>query len=422
MSPSISQLKRLIATNQTEKALHHLQQWLSQADSAQENELVLFQSRYRQVVEPFQQGRISVQEYQLERRKFEYDFLNFLDALRPLFAEDAEGAATPAGPPSGEAQMDAPLEAGVGASLASSDPQALIGTRIQHYVLTQFIGSGGFGQVFKAHHSRMSHTVAIKLSYPIEATEAFVKDLIFSNMQGLGQLDHPGIVRLYDLGELLQGDRSRIYAVMEYVPGTPLSHLKRSGLTADNLNQRQELFLRICEALDYAHQFSPKQAGFASRRILHGDLKPPNVLVRPDQRPVVLDFMLADLQVLYQLNMHRPSVAMGENLTQAFGTAGYMAPEQARQGVVTEQTDVYGLGTILFELVCPYPFIPMEQVGNHWKDLHAILKRPTPHIPRRISQAIHRATQPQPEDRFPSVRKIMDFLQASGGILSRFAR
>ncbi|MEZ0470899.1 tetratricopeptide repeat protein [Luteimonas salinilitoris] len=210
------------------------------------------------------------------------------------------------------------------ATLSASELQA--GDRLGAWQLVERLASGGMGIVFIAERADelFRQRVAIKLLRGSVANAA-VAERLASERQILADLQHPNIARLYDGGTTPSGQP---YLVMEYVAGLPLDrHCERH---APDLRQRLRLFLRICRAVQAAHQ----------RLVVHCDLKPSNVLVREDGEPVLLDFGIARM--------------MGEGSdgdTGGFCTPAYASPELLAGAHVSVVSDVFGLGVLFTELL-----------------------------------------------------------------------
>ena len=214
--------------------------------------------------------------------------------------------------------------------------------RVGAYRLVREIGQGGMGAVFlavrddDAFHKR----VDLKVLKRGMDTEAIVRRFR-TERQILAGLDHPSIARLLDGGTTSDG---LPYLVMEYVEGVPLADFadqQQLGTT-----RRLWLFLRLCTAVQYAHQ----------NLIIHRDIKPANVLVTPDGVPKLLDFGIAKL-VNAELSGQTLAAATGPGLQ--LMTPEYASPEQARGESITTATDVYSLGILLYELLTgrmPYRF------------------------------------------------------------------
>ena len=157
-----------------------------------------------------------------------------------------------------------------------------------------------------------------------------------SERQSLAMMDHPSIAKVFDAGATPDGQP---YFVMEYVPGLPITdYCDQKRLT---IRERLELFIKVCEGVQHAHQ----------KAIIHRDLKPANILVvEVDGKPMprIIDFGLAKAAT--------PAIGRRGYVTQIggfVGTPGYMSPEQADPGVqdVDTRTDVYSLGVILYVLL-----------------------------------------------------------------------
>jgi serine/threonine-protein kinase len=206
-----------------------------------------------------------------------------------------------------------------------------VGQQYGHYTLTEFIGSGGMGSVWRAVRSdgRFEGEVAVKLlscAADNAAAERFALEGRY-----LAKLTHPGIARLMDAGI---GPAERPYLILEYVDGLAID--KHCDAHALHIAQRIELFLQVLDALAHAH----------AHLIVHRDLKPSNVRVSPDGTVKLLDFGIAKL-----LDPHAP---FDDGLTRQLGmalTPEFAAPEQLEGAPITTATDIYSLGLLLWLLV-----------------------------------------------------------------------
>jgi non-specific serine/threonine protein kinase/serine/threonine-protein kinase len=204
------------------------------------------------------------------------------------------------------------------------------------YRLTQMLGTGGMGEVWRAEQTEPIHrTVALKLIKAGMDTRAVVARFD-SERQALALMEHPNIAKVFEAGATPEG---RPYFVMEYVHGFPITdYCDRHRLT---IKERLGLFMQVCEGVQHAHQ----------KAIIHRDLKPSNVLVEEvDDKPVpkIIDFGLAKAmgQQLTEMTLFTEAGAM-------LGTPDYMSPEQADRNErnIDTRTDVYSLGVILYELL-----------------------------------------------------------------------
>jgi serine/threonine-protein kinase len=191
-------------------------------------------------------------------------------------------------------------------------------------ILEDELGAGGMGRVFRARDERLGRAVAVKVLRPESAGDPDFRARFSREARTLAQLDHPGIVTLYDFGTAPGGDS---YLVMQLVRGGALS--ERGPLP---VGEAVALAQRLCDALAYAH----------GRGVVHRDIKPENVLLSDDGRPKLSDFGIARLldPGADERPLTRPSVVLG--------TPGYLAPEARAGAPVDARMDVYATGAVLF--------------------------------------------------------------------------
>lgn len=225
-------------------------------------------------------------------------------------------------------------------AVASLAPGSLAGQRVGPWRLVNEIGHGGMGTVWRGVRAdgAFEKEVAIKLVSRGLDTEVVLRRFQ-QERQILASLNHPHITALLDGGTTADG---LPYFVMEYVDGQPITAYCSERVLP--LRARLELFLAVCDAVEYAHR----------NRVLHRDLKPSNILVTADGVPKLLDFGIAKL-----LNEERePGTTLTVGALPVL-TPEYASPEQVRSEPLSEPADVYSLGVLLYELVAghrPYEF------------------------------------------------------------------
>ncbi len=247
-------------------------------------------------------------------------------------------------------QRTVPLGGGADAADAPR-PDEDVGAVIGPYRLIGRLGRGGMGDVFLAEQSEpIRRRVALKVIKQGMDTRAVVARFE-AERQALALMDHPCIAKVLDAGAT---DRGRPYFVMEHVEGLPITdHCNRRGLST---RARLELFVRVCEGVQHAHQ----------KAVIHRDLKPSNILVAEvDGKPLpkIIDFGVAKAttQRLTEMTVHT-------QLGQLVGTPEYMSPEQAAAGDedIDTRADVYALGVVLYELLAgalPFDARQMRKAG-----------------------------------------------------------
>jgi len=202
--------------------------------------------------------------------------------------------------------------------------------RIGNYRVDSHIGSGGMGEVYLAHDEKLNRQVALKLvRFGIGADET--ERHFRREAQILASLNHPNIAHLYGAEITPEGFS---FLVMEYIEGVRID--KYCDNNHLSINDRLEMFRRVCGAIHYAHQ----------RLIIHRDIKPANILITKEGEPKLLDFGIA------KLLDPETSMAGEQTLTIAAAmTPEYASPEQVRGETMTTASDVYSLGVILYELL-----------------------------------------------------------------------
>ena len=227
------------------------------------------------------------------------------------------------------------------------------------YLITDWIGQGGMGQVFKAEHEMLGRESAVKV-LPLHKTTPEAIENFRREIRAQAKLDHPNLVRAFDAGE----DGNVHYLVVEYVPGTDLRRLVRSKGKL-SVQQAANIVKQSAEGLAHAHE----------RDLIHRDIKPGNILVTPDGVS-----KLSDLGLAFYLND-----ATDPRAGKIVGTADYLSPEQIRTPQhITSASDIYSLGCTLYYAVTgkvPFPGgTPKSKARRHLEE--------TPWHPRRFNEEV----------------------------------
>lgn len=274
----------------------------------------------------------------------------------------------------------------------------LIGSTIGAFLLTEHIGQGAMGSVFcaKRNDGQFDQTVALKLMRPVMHDDTF-QQLFKEERQILAGLNHPHIARLYDGGFAYNG---RPYFTMEYISGESITEYCLHHHLA--LKKRLEIFLQVCDAVSFAHR----------SLIVHLDLKPKNIIVDEEGNLKLLDFGVARL-------LKQRSPEDGAFRSPNRFTLAYAAPEQLTGAQVSTSSDLYALGTILYELVSSvHPF------HYHFEMIMALKKAILNEIPRPLKNSesaqsdddldaiCQMALKKKPEERYESVGALSGDLQA----------
>jgi serine/threonine protein kinase/tetratricopeptide (TPR) repeat protein len=243
-----------------------------------------------------------------------------------------------------------PLAKAIGAaaeSLLDRQQDRLIGTTVGGYRLTAILGYGGMSTVYRGESAEATSqpSVAIKVLHHA-ALHPRLRSRLHSERQILASLDHPYIARLLGSGEFEDGTP---YLIVEYVAGAAFyDYCDQRGLI---LRERLELFVKVCEAVQFAHR----------NLIVHRDIKPANILVLEDGTPKLLDFGIAKLLAPENMAHTLPVTRLHERIL----TPENAAPEQVLGRPITTATDVYALGALLYQLLTgrsPYRLTSFSQL------------------------------------------------------------
>ena len=226
-----------------------------------------------------------------------------------------------------------------------------IGREIGHYKIVSLLGAGGMGEVWLAEDARLKRQIALKLLSAVDKQDFLRR--FEQEAHAVSALNHPNIITIFDIG---QSDGWQFIAT-EYINGKTLRQLIRENSLT--ISQAVEIATQICAALAAAHH-----AG-----IVHRDIKPENIMIRADGIVKVLDFGLARFSVKNQSDQDAKFITKPGMI---MGTITYMSPEQARGLPVDEQTDIFSLGIVLYEMLTGRQ--PFEGV-NEIEVLAAILER-----------------------------------------------
>jgi serine/threonine protein kinase/tetratricopeptide (TPR) repeat protein len=289
--------------------------------------------------------------------------------------------------------------------LSPVEPEA---DRIGSFRILRPLGHGGMGSVYLAEREGAGFTqrVALKLLRAGMLLSARVAPQLEERFNRerhiLARLEHSGIARLIDGGYTPAGQP---YLAMEFVEGIPLTeYAHEHGL---GIRARVELFIAVCEAVQYAHQ----------RLVIHRDLKPSNILVDETGRPKLLDFGIATFA-----ETEDAVAAQTGSRTGLWFTPNYASPEQVRRERVTTLSDLYSLGVVLYELLAdvrPYEAGSLSPGGLEEIVCRRIPERPsaqaaTPRLARLLrgdlDTIVLKALAKEPERRYGSVRELADDL------------
>jgi non-specific serine/threonine protein kinase len=274
----------------------------------------------------------------------------------------------------------------------------MIGQAVSHYKILSKLGSGGMGVVYEAEDTKLGRHVALKF-LPVEmARDAGALERFQREAKAASQLNHPGICTVYEINE----HAGQHFIAMELLEGETLAdRIRRGPFEAGPL---LELGIQIGDALDSAH----------AKGIVHRDLKPANIFLAPRGQAKVLDFGLAKIErAAGGEHSEAPTAVQPNELTgvgTTLGTVSYMSPEQARGQLTDSRTDLFSLGTVLYQMatgVLPFQGETSAVVFD------AILNREpqpivqlNPALPAELARILSKSLEKDRELRYQSARDL----------------
>jgi serine/threonine protein kinase len=266
------------------------------------------------------------------------------------------------------------------------------GDRFGKYEVIGLIGSGGMGEVYRARDPRLERDVAIKAIRASSVDGDDARARLWREARAAASVSHPAICQIFDVGEV----DDDIFIVMELLTGEPLANRLKDG--AMPLDNAVTITLAVLGALTALH----------GRGVVHRDLKPSNVFLT-EGGVKLLDFGLA---------RSRHSIAGDMTVTRAgmvVGTPRYMAPEQWTEAKADSRTDLFSVGSLLFEMLSGGPAFPGDDL---MKVYHAVMSSQPPALSgsaavAAVDAVIHRALEKRPDDRYRSAEEMAQALRAA---------
>jgi tetratricopeptide (TPR) repeat protein len=267
----------------------------------------------------------------------------------------------------------------------------MIGKTVSHYKIIEKIGEGGMGVVYKAHHTRLDKVVALKFLPSHLSSSAEAKTRFIHEAKTASALDHPNICTIHDIDE--SPDGGMFIAMAHYEGETLRARLERGPLEVD---KALDIVAQIVSGLSEAHD----------RGIVHRDVKPANILITKKGEAKILDFGLAKLAGRTKVTKTGSTI----------GTVSYMSPEQARGEDVDARSDIFSLGSVMYEVLTGHPPFP----GDHdaailyriVNEEPAPLSRHRPSLPSGLQGVIERTLQKKASERYSSMTDLLGDLRA----------
>jgi len=275
---------------------------------------------------------------------------------------------------------------------AASDAPSLTGRQIGRFVIRGPLGAGGMGQVYLAEDTTLKRVVAIKRMAPrLQESESERKHFL-KEAQRASALNHPNVAGIHDVIE----DRGELLLVMEYVEGT-------------TLRGRMQDPIRVQDFLNIAIQGADGLAAAHEKGIVHGDIKPENLMLTPAGRVKILDFGVARRPTLAQFDS--PTLSLETMTASLSGTPAYMAPEVITQKPYDGRADIFSLGLVFYEMLGGrQPFQAESFAGTLASVLHKDplpIEQINPKVPAQLSSVVQTMLAKDPAQRYSTARDVL---------------
>jgi len=288
----------------------------------------------------------------------------------------------------------------------------LSGTVAGRFVISKLLGAGGMGQVYQAQDTKLKRVVAIKRMAPRLQQNEQDRRRFLREAQQASALNHPNIASIYDVIE----EQGEIFLIMEYVEGTPL----RSELQVHKDRSMDEFFkvaAQGLEGLNAAHE----------KGILHGDIKPENIMLTPEGRVKVLDFGVARRFSLGDANSNDATLTAATLSPAMSGTPAYMAPEVLMQRPYDGRADLFSMGLVCYEMLGgQQPFETDSIAGTLASVLHKDpppIEQINPKVSSSMSAVVQTMLAKDPAQRYSTARDVLvDLRRVQQGEDPVFAR
>jgi len=276
-------------------------------------------------------------------------------------------------------------------SPAEAGEDALAGTTVGRFAISKRLGAGGMGQVYGAEDTTLKRHVAIKRMAPHANSTAADHKRLLKEAQRASALNHPNVGAIYDVVE----HAGELWLVMEYVEGETLRHRLSQPISTEEFFS---IASQCCEGLQAAHE----------KGIIHGDIKPDNIMLTAGNRVKILDFGVA--RRAWSSNPDEATKSM-ETMTASGGTPAYMAPEVLLQQPDDGRSDLFSMGLVFYEMLGGDQPFRSESLATTIAKIVHVEPAPLKNVPAPLAAVVSRSMAKTPDARYPNAAALLEDLR-----------
>ena len=274
---------------------------------------------------------------------------------------------------------------------ADAAADSLAGTTVGRFVISKRLGAGGMGQVYSAEDTTLKRFVAIKRMAPDPSSTVADRKRLLKEAQRASALNHPNVGAVYDVVE----HGGELWLVMEYVEGETLRRRLKHPISSEEFFT---IAAQCCEGLQAAHE----------KGIIHGDIKPENIMITPGNRVKILDFGVARRSWSSKPDDATKSM---ETMKAAGGTPAYMAPEVLLQRPDDGRSDIFSLGLVFYEMLGGEQPFQSDSLATTVARIVHVEPPPLKNVPGPLAGVIKRCMAKDPDARYATASALLDDLR-----------
>ncbi len=301
------------------------------------------------------------------------------------------------------------------------EAEAFVGETLNNMELVEVLGQGSLGVVYRAIHKNLNEERAVKITHKVLEGYEELKNVIYVGNKGLSGIDHPNVVKFYDVGEVILFGEKRLYMVMELIKGERMDKISKDYWLGEKENHFRfaDVILQTASGLHAAHKTKFEDlSGMPREGIVCGNIKPRKILFTTEGVPKLIDFLFTDLSRSQNIKLQLPKSV--QNIMRKERPEDFLAPEIIEgKGGVSKQGDIYALGAVFFHAITGKYRADFDFKSD--KELHRFVKQQDRLFPKYLSKLIFESTYPKPSGRTSNIKDVINEVLKPAGFLKKLS-